>query len=69
VLALAVQAPSASVSLPFFIDVALADGAGTAGKSTAVGHAIVRSGNSLCVAGGTAVDKSVIVRGFLTKDR
>ena len=37
--------------------------------STTVAHAIVRSGSSLCVAGGTEVDKSVIVRGFLTKDR
>lgn len=69
VLALAVQAPSTSASLPFFIDVAVTDSAGTAGKISPVAHAIVRSGNSLCVAGGTAVDKSVIVRGFLTKDR
>ena len=62
-----ISAPTQSIA--FFVDVALADSAGTAGRTSAVANAIVPAGISVCVAGGTDGTKTVILRGFLTKDR
>jgi hypothetical protein len=69
VVALSVQPPSATQSIPFFLDVTPADATGTAGGTAAIANAIVRSGSTVCVAGGTTGTKQVILRGFLTKDR
>jgi hypothetical protein len=69
VIGLSVQAPSAMQANAFFVDVVPTDSAGTAGRSSVVANAIVRSGNTLCVDNVTSGTATVIVRGFLTKDR